>query len=436
MNPVKVIGAGLAGSEAALFLARHGVPVTLYEMRPAVMTPAHRTGALAELVCSNSLRSDDPEVAAGLLKEEMRKLGSAVLACADRSRVPAGTALAVDRDLFSSLVSEEVEKNPGIALLRSEVTSLPCEGLAILAPGPLVSPGLAAQVEALVGGDRLFFFDAIAPIADAESLDHTKLFRASRYEEGEGDYLNVPLDRDTYFRFVEALLSGEKMVPHGFDAEERLPLFSGCQPIEAIAASGPLSLAHGPMRPTGFRGAPLGKSLFAVLQLRAENSQRTAYNLVGFQTRLKQSEQKRIFRMLPGLERAEFLRFGSLHRNSYIDSPRLLRADLSFSLSPDLFAAGQFAGAEGYIESTAIGLLAALFVLARVQDRAPPIPPPETALGSILRHVTSSLESPLQPSNIHWGLFPSIPAKGKAARRAALVARARKAFECWAPLPG
>ncbi len=428
---VTVVGGGLAGTEAALLLARNGVDVTLVEMRPERMTPAHATGDLAELVCSNSLRSDDTSTAAGLLKEEMRRLGSAVLAAADGNRVPAGTALAVDRTAFSRALTRAVEQNPHIRVERREVTQIPGE-ISIFAPGPLVSDALAAAVAELAGPERFFFFDAIAPIVSADSLDMERLFRGSRYgsEEG-GDYLNAPMDRETYERFVKELLAAEQFVPHGFEAGQPLPLFPGCQPIEAIAITGLQSLAHGPMRPTGFAGNPLGERLHALVQLRAENETGTSFNLVGFQTRLKQGEQKRVFRMIPGLERAEFLRFGSLHRNSYIDSPRVLSKDLSFRRRPDLFAAGQFAGAEGYVESTALGLLAGLFVLARLEGREPPIPPDTTALGALLRYVTTCPTSPLEPSNIHFGLLPPGRGSGRLGKRQAVVNRARDAFSGW-----
>jgi len=462
---VVIIGGGLAGTEAALTLAAAGVDVRLYEMRPGRMTPAHTSGGLAELVCSNSLKSEAEDSASGMLKSELRLLGSPVLAAAKQARVPAGRSLAVDRARFSEVLTARVEADPRIRLVREELTTLPRDVPTILCPGPLASDALMNEVETLVGKGRLFFFDAIAPVVDAGSLDMEKLFPGSRYEEGVGDYLNAGMDQPTYSRFVRELLAARQFVPHGFDATDKLPLFSGCQPIEAIASGGWLSLAHGPMRPTGLgptgsgdrlrlrgslpraesrggrRDAATSLGWFAVVQLRAENVERTAYNLVGFQTRLVQSEQKRVFRMIPGLENAEFLRFGSLHRNSYIDSPRLLHSDLGLRALPSVMVAGQFAGAEGYCESTALGALAARFVLARLASgdplRAlpdwdptvrvgPTFPPRECALGALWAHVTRCPSEPLQPGNIHFGMFP-----GPSGKREQIVHRAREAFLVW-----
>ncbi len=432
-SDVTIVGGGLAGTEAALLLARFGLKVTLCEMRPEKPTPAHESGHLAELVCSNSLRAKDPTIAAGLLKEELGHLNSPLLAMAETHQVPAGAALAVDRKAFAQALTEKVEENPAISLERREVQDLPTN-LAILAPGPLASSSIMKAVERLVGQERLFFFDAIAPIIDAESLDRDRLFQATRHDKGDPDYLNAPLDRTGYFKFVEELLAGEQVVPKGFDATDKLPLFQGCQPIETIADGGPLSLAHGPMRPAGFENNvhnPMGRNLFAVVQLRAENQACTAYNMVGFQTRLRRPEQRRIFRQIPGLEKADFLRYGSLHRNSYIDGPRLLQRDLSLKVAPNLFVAGQFAGGEGYVESIALGHLAARCLADRVAGREPQLPPEETALGALHYHVTAAVEEPLQPSHVHWGLFPSVPARGKKARRKLMLERARLSLQDW-----
>ena len=432
VDSIHIIGGGLAGTEAALTLARAGVSSVLFEMRPGRMTDAHRTPLLAELVCSNSLRSDSPGIAVGLLKEEMRKLGSPVLEVADRTSVPAGSALAVDREVFARELTSLASDHPLVEVRRKEVTRIPSDALTILCPGPLASDALMAHVEEVVGSDRCFFFDAIAPIVDADSLDISRLFSASRHEEGEGDYLNAPMDEDAYTRFMKALITADKIVPYGFDELDKLPLFGGCEPVEAIASRGWTSLAHGPLRPTGFGDVRrTERKLWAVVQFRAENRARSAYNLVGFQTRLTRPEQKRVFRLIPGLEKARFLRYGSLHRNSYIDSPRLAAPDLSLKDMPDVFVAGQFAGAEGYVESCASGLLAARFVLARLSGAAPAPPPPETALGGLLLHITSSQTVPLQPSNMHWGLLPPAKARRKKDRRQLQLAKARSSFDEW-----
>lgn len=428
---VTIVGGGLAGSETALFLARAGVSCRLIEMRPERSTPAHETADLAELVCSNSLRSSDPMTAAGMLKEELALLESPLLALAVEHEVPAGSALAVDRRKFSQAVTSAVEQHPLISLERAEVTQIPDEPLVVLAPGPLASPSLMQAVSGLVGTEHLFFFDAIAPIVDADSLDMDRLFSASRYDKGDPDYLNSVFTREQYFAFVEALIQGEKFVPHGFDVTDKLPLFQGCQPVEAIAASGPRSLSFGPMKPKGIVDPVTGRMPFAVVQLRAENRQRTAFNLVGFQTRLIQSEQRRVFRMIPGLEKAEFLRYGALHRNSYLDGPRVLNLDLSLKADTRVHVAGQFAGAEGYIESLALGHLCARFVLSKLQGQPPHLPPPETALGSLWHHVTQSITCPLEPSNIHFGLMPPVDAKGKRPKRQAMLERGRVAMAAY-----
>ncbi len=429
---VHIIGGGLAGTEVALTLARAGVASTLFEMRPSRMTDAHETPLLGELVCSNSLRSDSPGVAVGLLKEEMRKLGSPVMEVADRTAVPAGSALAVDREAFARELTSLAQDHPLVDVRREEVTSLSPDQLTILCPGPLASDALMSHVLELVGADRCFFFDAIAPILDADSLDRSRLFSASRHEEGEGDYLNAPMDEDAYTRFMKALILAEKIVPRGFDELDKLPLFGGCEPVEAIASRGWTALAHGPLRPTGFGDERrTDRKLWAVVQLRAENRARSAYNMVGFQTRLTRGEQKRVFRLIPGLEKARFLRYGSLHRNSYIDSPRLVASDLSLNAMPNVFVAGQFAGAEGYVESCASGLLAARFVLDKIAGSPAQPPPPETALGGLLHHITSSQSVPLQPSNMHWGLLPPAKARRKKERRQLQLAKAREAFQEW-----
>ncbi len=438
MTPVDVIGGGLAGTEAALRLARWGFQVRLFEMRPDVPTPAHETALLAELVCSNSLRSNDPNVAPGLLKRELRLMGSPVLEVADLMAVPAGSALAVDRTEFAQELTRRVQETPNIQLIRQEKTALPEQGWTVLTPGPLCSAGLMQHLGELVGTPYLFFFDAIAPIVSSDSLDMNILFRQSRYDEGEGDYLNAPFSETEYLAFVHALLAAEEHQGHAFENPKGI-VFNGCEPIEAIANRGILTLAHGPMRPVGLEDPVTGRRPFAVLQLRAENKENTAYNLVGFQTRLRRPEQEKVFRMIPGLQKAQFLRYGSIHRNSYLDSPRLVNPDLSLRIRPQVFVGGQFSGAEGYIESIATGALAALFLANKALERPQTLPPPESALGGMLRHVTSSLVQPLQPSNVHFGLLPPLKSRGgKSAKRAAMSLRAEEAFSAWlatSPLP-
>lgn len=431
MTHAVVIGGGLAGTEAALTLADLGLSVRLYEMRPLVPTPAHESDLLGELVCSNSLRSDSPEVAPGLLKRELRLLGSPLLDAADQNAVPAGSALAVNRTEFARELTRRVTQHPNIELVRQEVTTLPESELTILAPGPLCSPALMEHLQQLLGSSYLFFFDAIAPIVAADSLNLEILFRQSRYDRGEGDYLNAPMSEEEYLRFVKELMAAEEHEGHSFENPKNI-VFTGCEPIEAIASRGVLSLAHGPMRPVGLKDFRTGRRPFAVVQLRTENREGTAYNLVGFQTRLRRAEQQRVFRLIPGLENAQFLRFGSIHRNSYLDSPRLVNSDLSLRARPNVFVAGQFCGSEGYIESIATGMLAALFLANRSAGREMPIPPAETALGGLLRHVTSSLVEPLQPSNVHFGLLPPLKARGgKVGRREAMSERAEEAMKLY-----
>ncbi len=428
-----MVGGGLAGCEAAWQLARRGVPVRLYEMRPLRSSPAHSTDALAELVCSNSLRSDAPENAVGLLHEELRRAGSLVLAAADANRVPAGSALAVDRIAFARAISERIEAEPAIELVRAEVTELP-EGLAILATGPLTSDALATQVQALCG-DALYFYDSIAPVVHADSLDLDVIFRASRWldpAEGEGDYLNVPLSRDAYLAFVAELVAAEKTPLHPF---EKPQYFEGCLPIEVMAERGPLTLAFGPMKPVGLEDRRGGPTPFAVMQLRQEDKTGTLYNLVGFQTKLKVGEQKRIFRSLPGMQNAVFARFGSVHRNTFIRAPELLDERLQHRARPGLHFAGQMAGVEGYVESAALGLLAGVFVAAKARGAEAPLPPPTTALGALLRHLREADPRHFQPMNVNFGLFP--PLEGSAARakrrdrNIRTAARALEALEPW-----
>ncbi len=402
-EPVSVIGGGLAGCEAAWQLARRGVAVRLYEMRPARFSAAHTSEGLAELVCSNSFRSDQPANAVGLLHAEMRCLDSLILRAADACRVPAGKALAVDRAQFSSQVTESIAQEPRIEIVREEVTELP-EGLAILATGPLTSDGLAAAI-AQICGDSLYFYDSISPTVYADSLDYDVVFRASRYEAGAGDYLNIPLDREQYYAFVDELVKAEKVPLHRF---EQAIYFEACLPIEVMAERGADTLAFGPMKPVGLNDPRGGEPAFAVVQLRQEDKTGTLYNLVGFQTKLRIGEQRRIFRSLPGMAGAVFARYGSAHRNTFIRAPLLLDEQLQHRKRDGLYFAGQIAGVEGYVESAALGLLAGIFVAGRAKGALATPPPPTTALGALLRHLRDARPDTFQPMNVNYGLFPPL----------------------------
>ncbi|HTO70269.1 MAG TPA: methylenetetrahydrofolate--tRNA-(uracil(54)-C(5))-methyltransferase (FADH(2)-oxidizing) TrmFO [Myxococcota bacterium] len=429
---VFVVGGGLAGCEAAWQLARRGIAVRLFEMRPELRSPAHATDELAELVCSNSLRSDDAENAVGLLHEELRRAGSLVLAAADANRVPAGSALAVDRLAFSREIGARIAGEPRIELVRREVRELP-DGLAIVATGPLTSDALAARMRALCG-DSLYFYDSIAPVVYADSLAHERLFRASRWQEpgaGEGDYLNSPLDRAAYQRFVAELLAADKVPLHDF---EKPVYFEGCLPIEVMAERGPETLAFGPMKPVGLYDPRGGPPPYAVVQLRQEDKAGALYNLVGFQTKLRIGEQKRIFRTLPGLEAAVFARFGSVHRNTFIRAPELLDERLGLRARPGLHVAGQMAGVEGYVESAALGLLAGAFVAAKAAGAEAPLPPGTTALGALLRHLRESDPRRFQPANVTFGLFPPLEGRhAKVSRRERHKRLSARALEDLAP---
>jgi len=436
MEPVTVIGAGLAGSECAVQLARRGIPVRLCEMKPVRRSPAHQSDGPAELVCSNSFRSDSPDTPIGLLHAELRRLGSVILGEADRCRVPAGEALAVDRERFSAGVEAALATAPGLERVVGEVEVLP-QGDVVVATGPLTSDALTRALSRWTG-DKLYFYDSIAPIVGADSVDEGVAFRASRWGRGDGaDYLNLPLDEAGYHAFVEAVLAAEKVVPHAFE-EPRY--FEGCLPIEVMAERGVETLAYGPLKPVGLVDPRTGRRPYAVVQLRQEDVGGTAYNLVGFQTRLTWPEQRRVFRTLPGLENAEFLRMGQIHRNTFIDAPRLVGADLSLRAEPRVWFAGQISGVEGYVESAASGYLVSLAVVARRQGRAFVPPPGEMALGALYRHVTGAAHPPgteYQPSNVTFGLFPPLPGRiPKSARREAHAARARAALTEWMPWVG
>ncbi|NPB09523.1 MAG: methylenetetrahydrofolate--tRNA-(uracil(54)-C(5))-methyltransferase (FADH(2)-oxidizing) TrmFO [Thermodesulfobacteria bacterium] len=416
MADVTIIGGGLAGSEAAWQLVNRGLTVRLFEMRPQKSTPAHKTDKLAELVCSNSLRAKDITSAVGLLKEEMRRLRSLIMEAALASEVPAGKALAVDRERFASYVTEKLLSHPAVEIVREEVQKIPEEGIVIVATGPLTSEALAEDLKRYTGEDYFHFYDAIAPIVYADSIDWDEVFVADRYQrEGEeGAYVNCPLTKEEYERFVEELLAAEK-VP--FKDFEKPKYFEGCLPIEVMAERGKDTLRFGPMKPVGLIDPRTGKEPYAVVQLRPENREKTLYNLVGFQTKLTYPEQKRIFRLIPGLRKAEFARFGSVHRNSFVCAPKVLEKTLQLKKEPRIFLAGQISGVEGYVESTAMGLLAGINAGRLARRRELLVPPRTTAHGALVHYITEADPRNFQPMNINWGLFPPLEQKGRRKRR-------------------
>jgi len=436
-HQVHIVGGGLAGSEAAWQLAEAGVKVRLSEMRGGgEMTPAHQTDALAELVCSNSFRSDDAEHnAVGLLHAEMRSLGSVILAAADSHRVPAGSALAVDRDGFAAAVTQRVAGHPNVELVRERVDTLPASGSTIIATGPLTALKLAESIGAATGADALAFFDAIAPIVYRDSIGMEVAWLASRWDKGEAAYINCPMTKEQYLAFHQALLDGEKTAFK--DWEKDTPYFEGCMPVEVMAERGVDTLRYGPMKPVGLDDPRTGRWPYAVVQLRQDNSLGTLFNMVGFQTKLKHSEQVRVFRMIPGLEKAEFARLGGLHRNTFINSPQLLDSTLRLRRAPHIRFAGQITGCEGYVESAAIGLLAGRFAGAELRGEALAPPPPETALGALLGHITGGAEAATyQPMNVNFGLFPPVEGRSKKADRKRLYTeRASKALAGWLAKP-
>jgi methylenetetrahydrofolate--tRNA-(uracil-5-)-methyltransferase len=425
---ITVVGAGLAGSEAAYQLARRGIPVRLIEMRPIKMTEAHQTADFAELVCSNSLRNDSMDTAVGVLKEEMRRLGSLVIAAADRARVPAGSALAVDRTDFSRAITETLESHPMLEIARAEAAEIPA-GVTILATGPLTSPALGEALNNLIGPRNLYFYDAIAPIVAADSIDMTVAFKASRYGKGGDDYINCPMTDAQYEAFVAAVVAAEKIELHPF---EKPVYFEGCMPIEEMARRGPMTLAFGPMRPVGLSEPHSGRRPFAVVQLRQDDAEGRMYNMVGFQTKMTYPEQRRVLRMIPAMEKAEFVRLGSIHRNTFIDSPRLLRPTLQLQTRDDLFLAGQMVGVEGYVESAAAGLLAGINAANLVMNRELVVPPPETAIGSLVAYITDAARRDFQPMNANYGLMPElkIGARGRQ-KKIEMGTRALIAIDAW-----
>jgi methylenetetrahydrofolate--tRNA-(uracil-5-)-methyltransferase len=458
--PVRIVGGGLAGSEAAWQAASQGVPVTLTEMRPVRPTAVHKTDRLAELVCSNSFRGDKLDNAVGLLKEEMRRLGSLVMRAAEASRVPAGAALAVDRDRFAAIVSGELTNHPLITVVREEVSTIPDSSErepVIVATGPLTSDALSASIARLVGSEHLYFYDAISPIVLAESIDGSKVFRASRWnrsltrlqpdlddgrsvppqpnlgcglDDGEGDYLNCPMTRDEYARFYDALVDAESATIHDFDRER---FFEGCLPIEVMAHRGGDTLRFGPMKPVGLTDPRTGRTPYAVVQLRQDNLAGDHFSLVGFQTQLKWSEQSRVLRLIPGLEHAEFVRFGMVHRNTYVNGPEVLSETWQVRARPTLFFAGQMSGVEGYVESAASGLIAGLNAAALAAGRPTSSPPRTTAIGALAYYASHADPRHYAPSNITFGIMPPLDraVRGKVERKLALSTRALDALQQW-----
>jgi methylenetetrahydrofolate--tRNA-(uracil-5-)-methyltransferase len=422
-NRVTVIGAGLAGSEAAWQIASRGIPVTLYEMRPVVKTPAHHTDKFAELVCSNSLRANGLTNAVGVLKEEMRMLNSLVLGAADRNAVPAGGALAVDRDGFSGEITRTLHEHPLVDVVTEEITEIPQDGIVVIATGPLTSPALSEQIQRLTGQDYFYFYDAAAPIVDKDSIDMDKVYLASRYDKGEAAYLNCPMNEQEFDAFYEALITAEVAQLKEFEKEV---YFEGCMPIEIMMRRGKQTALFGPMKPVGLPDPRTGKIPHAVVQLRQDNAAATLYNLVGFQTHLKWGEQQRVFSMIPGLEKAEFVRYGVMHRNTFLNSPKLLLPTYQLKSQPKLFFAGQMTGVEGYVESAASGLLAGINAARLACGEEGIVFPEDTTLGSMARYITTADFENFQPMNANFGLFPNLDIRyrKKAEKKEALAHRA------------
>ncbi len=428
-SKINIIGAGLAGCEAAWQLAIRGVKVKLFEMKPKKFSPAHKSEKLAELVCSNSLRSNQLQSAVGILKEEMRMAGSLIIEAADKTKVPAGKALAVDREAFSSYITEKITSHPNIELIREEITSISNDNITIIATGPLTSEPLSLAIKKIIGEDYLYFYDAIAPIVLAESINMQIAFKASRYEKGdnkEGDYINCPLTEEEYKRFVTELLKAKKVPLKEF---EKAAYFEGCLPIEVMAERGIETLRFGPMKPIGLKDPRTGKTPYAVVQLRMEDQEGTMYNMVGFQTKLTYPEQKRVFRLIPGLENAEFVRLGSIHRNTFVCAPKVIDETLRLKNMPNIFLAGQISGVEGYVESTAMGFIAAVNIWQFINNKIPVIPPKTTAHGALIHHISKANPKTFQPMNVNFGLFKSLDKKLHKKQRA--IFYANRAIKDW-----
>jgi methylenetetrahydrofolate--tRNA-(uracil-5-)-methyltransferase len=429
---VTLIGGGLAGCEAAWQLAKRGVTVDLYEMRPVVKTPVHQTGDFAELVCSNSLRGNALDQAAGLLKEEMRRMDSLVMRVADDVRVPAGSALAVDRELFAQKITEAMSRLSMVTVHRQEVPRIPDDPITIVATGPLTSDALAAEIAKFVGEDHLHFYDAVSPVIEAETIDFDKCFKASRYGKGGDDYVNCPFTEDEYRAFYQALTTAECTTFKTFEKEF---FFEGCLPVEVIASRGPETLLFGPMKPVGLVDPKTGRRPVGVVQLRQDNLAASHYSIVGFQTQLKWGEQKRVFQMIPGLEKAEFIRYGMIHRNTYVNSPKTLEPTFETRRRPGLFFAGQMSGVEGYVESAASGILAGIGASFRARGEVPIPFPEDTALGALGKYIARSNPDNYQPTNIQFGLLPDLEKKirDRAQRKLAMAARALASLEAFRP---
>lgn len=427
---IQIIGGGLAGCEAAWQAANDGAQVVLYEMKPLRFSPAHQSDRLAELVCSNSLRGAGMNNAVGCLKEELRRCRTLFMEAADATAVPAGGALAVDREAFSAYLTEKIATHPNIELRREEIVRIPEEGTVIVASGPLTSEALSRDIARLTGAEHLYFYDAIAPIIEADSIDLSRAWRASRYGKGGDDYINCPLSKEEYFAFVEALKQADKVPARDF---EKMIHFEGCMPIEEMAQRGDLTLAFGPMKPVGLPDPRTGREPFAVVQLRQDDRHATLYNMVGFQTKLTYPEQRRIFRTIGGLEQARFARLGSVHRNTFINAPTCLERTLQLKTAPRIFFAGQISGVEGYVESAAMGFLAGLFAPRWVRGEPIPLPPGETALGALLAHLADSNPEEFQPMNVNYGLFPPLEGRKmkRADRRLAMAERALQSLSTW-----